>query len=100
MSRGWQKAITGMAVLVAVLAIGGLRALQSEPSEFQLVITKAPAAIAGPSWLCDSPECALLPAAIVLVPPHVVCRSIPAAALLAPICSEDFPHYIRPPPTI
>lgn len=100
MLHGRFKAITSLAALVAVLAIGGLRALHSEPTEFQHVITKAPATIAGPCWLCDSPESALVPAAVTPVPPNATCRSIPAAALLAPLYFRDFPHYIRPPPTI
>ncbi len=94
------KAITTLAALAAILAMGGARALPSAPAGLHKVNANAPAATTEPYGLCDSPDCALLTAPLLSSPSEVYCGCVAAALLLLPAHFEDFPHYIRPPPAI
>jgi hypothetical protein len=94
------KAITTLAALAAILAIGGAPALPSVRAGVHKVNANAPATTTEPYWLYDSPDCALLTAPVLSSPSEVHCGYVTAARLLLPTHFEDFPHYTRPPPAI
>jgi len=96
MNFGRFKAITSVAALIAMLAMGGAWVLHARPAEFRHVLKAPPAAAQW--WPCDSPQCAL-PSGLAKTPlPRVVAKHVPAAVLLPPAGSQHPPHYTRPPP--
>jgi hypothetical protein len=98
MRDGHFKAITGVAVLLIVIAASGAP-LHSPPAEFQHLL-KAPAVITTPWLPCDAAQSALLSPATVVTPPGSFLGTVTELPVPAPVHPEDFPHYIRLPPAV
>jgi len=93
------KALTSMAALSAVLVVGSMRALHSDSTDLQNIVTKT-TADSGSPWLSFAPDCALLSLLLFTRPRDFVCGCIRRKAVRLQAHFEEFAQHIRPPPQI
>jgi len=94
------RSVLSVVTVAAVLMIAGARALHSEFGRFEQTVTKSSTTNPGPCWLCDTPDCALLPSAVVINPFTITLPVIDSDEADGYVRLDDIEHQIRPPPAV